>query len=132
MLHKRERKKTTKAERKKQKRDDIVRKKALLPSPKNIQYRIDEHNEIVLFTGEIENKGLTQFVRFKLSGQQDFPTFGYPAKIPVGQTAFCFEIPLVALLEEDEVTLQLFNDQGRMSPLIKCSFVKPSMREFSI
>ena len=118
------RKKTTKAERKKQKRNNIIMKKTLLPAPSNIQYRIDARNEVALFTGNIENKGMTNFLRFKLSGQQDFATFGYPAKIPVEDTSFQIEIPLVALLDEDEVTIQLFNEQGRMSQPIKCPFVK--------
>lgn len=124
MLSGNERKKTTKAERKKQKRNNIIMKKTLLPSPKNIQFRIDESAEIVLFTGDIENKGLTQFLRFKLSGQQDFATYGYPAKIPAGQTSFHFEIPLVALLDEDEVTIQVFNERGQISHPFVCRFVK--------
>lgn len=123
-------KKTKKAIRKMQKRENISKKKKLLPMPQKLHYIVDDAMESVLIKGEFtklnsftaDNK---TYLRFKLSGQQDFPTFGYQAKIPVqSSTQFQFEIAQVALLDEDEISIQLFNDQGQASEIFTCGYVK--------
>lgn len=127
-------KKTKKAIRKMKKRENISKKKKLLPIPQKLEYIVNDEMESVLIKGEFtklnshsaDNK---MYLRFKLSGQQDFPTFGYQAKIPVQSSAqFQFEISQAALLDEDEVSIQLFNDQGQASETFTCRYVKKEMK----
>lgn len=123
-------KKTKKAIRKMNKRENISKKKKLLPMPQKLHYIVDDEMESVLIKGELtkvngHSANIQTYLRFKLSGQQDFPTFGYQAKIPLQSSKqFQFEIAQVALLDEDEISIQLFNDQGQASEIFTCRYVK--------
>lgn len=119
--------KTKRALRKIKKRQAISYKKRYLPMPRSVRYIVDETGDFLIVSGEIEG-GLDvdaeHFIRFKLSGQQDFPIFGYQAKIPIQKGSFQFEILQDALLEKDYFEVQLFNNQKQYSDRFVCHYEK--------
>lgn len=123
--------KTKKALRKIKKREEIFSRKRHLPLPTNISYHVDDEAECIIVSGDV---GLvneaTHFIRFKLSGQQVFATFGYQSKIPVTEGRFQFEVQRAALLDQDYVEIQLYNDNKQYSDRAICMYEKvPSVQE---
>lgn len=93
--------------------------------PKGVRYIVDETEDFLIVSGEIEGElDAEHFIRFKLSGQQDFPIFGYQAKIPIQKGYFQFEILQDALLEKDYFEIQLFNNQKQYSDRVVCNYEK--------
>lgn len=120
--------KTKRALRKMKKRQKIICRKRYLPLPENISYTIDDSGEVIIVRGEIEKEvrldESVHFIRFKLSGQKEFPIYGYQAKIPITNGQFQFEILQAALLEQDYVEIQLFNTRKQYSDRAICKYEK--------
>lgn len=120
--------KTKKAQRKLKKREQIAQKKNTLPNPVKVRYETSTENDSIIIKGELDETSFKKsttpcYIRFKLSGQKDFLTFGYQAKIPV-TNQFQFEVLQAALLDEDEIAIQLFNDKGQVSEIVTCHYAK--------
>jgi hypothetical protein len=120
--------KTKKALRKMKKRENKQQKKRFIPSPTNIQYIVNAENDSIVVKGsinQIPTLDAKTYIRFKLSGQKDFLEFGYQAKVPIGKNnEFQFEVLQAALLDEDEIAIQAFNEKGQASEVITCQFRK--------
>lgn len=117
--------KTKKALRKMKKREDILSRKRYLPMPTNVHYRVDDVAECIIVSGELERLDSgAHFIRFKLSGQQQFSLFGYQAKIVIEQECFQFEVQQAALLDRDYIEIQLYNDYKQYSDRFVCLYEK--------
>lgn len=120
--------KSKKSLRKLKKRQEVFVKKRLLLTPKNISYTVDESGDFIIVSGEVEKEprinDLAHYIRFKLSGQQDFTPFGYQAKIPIQNYRFQFEVLQDALLELDYIEIQLFNKRNQSSECAVCYYEK--------
>lgn len=120
--------KTKKALRKLKKRENKLQKKRTMPSPTDIQYIVNKDNDSIVVKGRIDQEQTLDtklFIRFKLSGQTDFLPFGYQAKIPISKNNhFQFEVLQAALLDEDEIAIQAFNEKGQASEIITFQYRK--------